>query len=124
MRWLGGDAEGAVGRVDNGNRKPALRRVQLGRPYLDEIRRACHGNLRQDVPARIIALGVSPPRGGGDDDAWEELCQVFTSLDCAKEYWSKNEGERAKMAGYGFEGRDGYFDELLDALDREADRRV
>jgi hypothetical protein len=86
-----------------------------GRHYLDEIRTACDENLRQDVPARIIALGVSPPRGDGDDDAWEELCHAFKSLDCAKEYWSKNEDERTRMAFYGFKGRDGYFDELLEA---------
>jgi len=92
-----------------------------GRRYLDEIRRACGDDLRQEVPARIIALGVSPPRGDGDDDAWEGLCDVFNSLDCAKEYWSKVDHERKKMARYGFEGRDGYFDELLDALDREID---
>ncbi len=91
-----------------------------GRQYLDEIRRACGENLRQEVPARIVALGVSPPRGDGDDDAWEELCEVFKSLDCAKEYWSKAGDERKKMTGYGFEGRDGYVDELLEALDREA----
>lgn len=87
-----------------------------GRRYLDEIRTACHENLRQEVPARVIALGVSPPRGGGDDDAWEGLCDLFKSLDCAKEYWSMDEGERRKMASYGFKGRDGYFDELLEAL--------
>jgi hypothetical protein len=91
-----------------------------GRHYLDEIRRACRENLQQDVPARVITLGVSPPRGGGDDDAWEELCNVFKSLDCAKDYWSKDNTERQKMARYGFKGRDGYFDELLAALDREA----
>ena len=78
-----------------------------GRGYLDEIRSACHENLLQDVPARVIALGVSPPRCDGDDDAWEGLCKVFKSLDCAKEYWSKDGDERAKIARYGFRGRDG-----------------
>ncbi len=91
-----------------------------GRQYLDQIRRACRENLRRSVPARIIALGVSPPRGGGDDDAWEDLCELFKSLDCDKDYWSKDKAERQKMERYGFEGHDGYFDELLETLDREA----
>lgn len=87
-----------------------------GRQYLDLIRRACRENLRRSVPARIIALGVSPPRGAGDDDAWEDLCRVFKSLDCDKEYWSKDSAERRRMARYGFKGRKGYFEELLRAL--------
>ena len=91
-----------------------------GRQYLDKIRRACRENIRRSSPARIIALGVSPPRGGGDDDAWEGLCKVFKSLDCAKEYWSKDQTERRKMVRFGFRGRDGYFDELLAALGRDA----
>jgi hypothetical protein len=89
-----------------------------GRQYLDQIRRACRQNLRRSAPARIIALGVSPPRGDGDDDAWEGLCKVFKSLKCAKEYWSKDKTERQAMSRFGFKGRDGYFEELLDALDR------
>ena len=63
---------------------------------------------------------MSPPGEVGDDDAWERLCKMFDSLDCAKEYWSKSEEERNKMARYGFKGRDGYFEELLAALDGEA----
>jgi hypothetical protein len=57
-----------------------------------------------------------PPRGGGDDDAWESLCELFESLNCDKEYWSKDNAERRKMARYGFKGNDGYFDELVRAL--------
>lgn len=87
-----------------------------GRPHLDKIRRACRENLRRSTPARIIAIGVSPPRGGGDDDAWESLCELFESLDCDKEYWSKDDAERRRMARYGFKGHDGYFDELVRAL--------
>jgi len=87
-----------------------------GRQYLDLIRRACRQNLRRSPPARIIALGVSPPRGDGDDDAWENLCELFKSLDCDREYWSKDRAERRKMARYGFRGRHGYFDELLEVL--------
>lgn len=87
-----------------------------GRPHLDKIRRACRENLRRSLPARLIAIGVSPPRGGGDDDAWESLCELFESLDCDKEYWSKDDAERQRMARYGFKGHDGYFDELVRAL--------
>ncbi len=48
---------------------------------------------------------------------------MFKSLDCAREYWSKDEDERKKMARYGFEGRDGYFDELLRSLSVEGTGR-
>jgi hypothetical protein len=44
---------------------------------------------------------------------------VFESLDCAKEYLRVDEGEHKRMTGYRFTGRDGYFDELLEALDGE-----
>ena len=42
-----------------------------GRPYLNAIRKVCREDLERVLPSRIIAVGVSPPRGGGDDDAWE-----------------------------------------------------
>jgi hypothetical protein len=29
------------------------------------------------------------------------LCSVFKSLDCLKEYWSKDEDERRRTARYG-----------------------
>jgi hypothetical protein len=87
-----------------------------GRQYLDAIRRTLRQNLRRSAPARIIAVGVSPPRGSGDDDAWQSLCELFHSLDCEKEYWSMDRAERQKMARYGFKGHDGYFAELLRSL--------
>jgi hypothetical protein len=87
-----------------------------GRPHLDTVRKECAADLVQNPPRRIIVLGISPPRGHGDDDAWESLCNVFGSLGSAKEYWSKVPEERQKMAAYGFTGHDGYFDELLARL--------
>jgi hypothetical protein len=87
-----------------------------GRPHLDTVRQECAADLVQNPPRRVIALGISPPRGQGDDDAWESLCDVFRSLDSTKEYWSKLAEERQKMAGYGFTGREGYFAELLASL--------
>jgi hypothetical protein len=63
-----------------------------------------------------IALGISPPRGHGDDDAWEKLSSQLGAVDCAKEYWSDIDGERKKMRALGFEPHKGYFDELLRSL--------
>jgi hypothetical protein len=87
-----------------------------GRPYVDRVRVACAHDLKACEPGRIIAMGISPPRGSGDDDAWERLCSLFTTLGSAKEYWSGVLRERQAMARYGFAGRDGWFDELLRSL--------
>ena len=87
-----------------------------GRPHLDRVRAECIADLEQNVPSRLIALGISPPRGAGDDDTWESLCKVFSTLDCTKEYWSGSPEERTKMAAYGFDGRDGWFEDLLASL--------
>lgn len=84
-----------------------------GRPHLDGVRKECVAELEASVPRRIIAVGISPPRGGGDDDAWESMCACFGRLECAKEYWSGIPDERRRMADYGFDGRDGYLDALL-----------
>lgn len=73
---------------------------------------------QKDPPARVIAVGVSRARGGGDDDAWESLCGVFAKLHSAKEDWSGNLRERNQMARYGFHGKDGGFAELVVALRR------
>jgi hypothetical protein len=86
------------------------------RPHLDRVRAECAADLRQSLPRRVIAFGISPPRRAGDDDAWESLCRLFSTLPSAKEYWSGNPQERDKMAAYGFEGRDGWFDGLLASL--------
>ena len=87
-----------------------------GRPYLDAVREACAADLAKPEPRRIISLGISPPRGQGDDEAWEQLCKVFSALGSAKEYWSGALNERAAMVAHGFEPRAGWFDDLLAAL--------
>lgn len=87
-----------------------------GRPHLERVRQECAADLQESPPKKIISLGISPPRGGGDDDAWEKLCQVFHSLPSAKEYWTRIPEHHQQMAAYGFEPRLGYFDELLAAL--------
>jgi hypothetical protein len=38
---------------------------------------------------------------------------LFSTLESAKEYWSRNPQERDKMAKYGFAGRDGWLDALI-----------
>jgi hypothetical protein len=89
-----------------------------GRPHLDRVRRECTADLLENLPRRIIAVGISPPRGGGDDDAWGSMCGLFATLGCAKEYWSGVPDERNRMAAYGFEGRPGWFVDLLASLQR------
>jgi hypothetical protein len=89
--------------------------AMFGRNCLDRIRAECAADLQASPPRRIIAVGISPPRGGGDDDAWEDLCKLFSSLDSAREYWSGNGDERTKMAAYRFDGRDGWFADLIAA---------
>lgn len=91
-----------------------------GRPHLNSVRLECAAELRGDPPRRVIALGISPPRGDGDDVAWESLCTQLGALDCAKDYWSGMPDEREKMRTYGFDVHDGYFDQLLRALDAES----
>jgi hypothetical protein len=87
-----------------------------GRPYLDGVREACAADLAGREPRRIIAFGISPPRGRGDDDAWEKLCKLFSATGAAKQYWSGIPREREAMAAYGFEPRNGWLDELLAAI--------
>ena len=87
-----------------------------GRPFLDQVRSECAAELRHAPPRRVIALGISPPRGGGDDDAWESLCKQLGSLDARKDYWSGIAEERESMQKLGFEVHDGYFIELLSSL--------
>jgi hypothetical protein len=87
-----------------------------GRPFLDQVRDECGAELRDDPPKRVIAMGISPPRGGGDDDAWERVCRQVGALDCAKEYWSGRGDEREKMRALGFEAHEGYFEQLLTSL--------
>ena len=116
---LGNRRRNAVLELKRGGVSPVLvtyapgKDALYGRPYLDAVREGCAADLVQNPPRRIIAIGISPPRGDGDDDAWESLCNVFGSLGSAKEYWSKVPEECQKMAAYGFAGHDGYFDELL-----------
>jgi hypothetical protein len=91
--------------------------AMFGRPHLDRVRSECASDLRRNPPRRVIAMGISHPRGGGDDDAWESLCQLFGSLDCAKEYWNPDASEREEMKAYGFEGREGLFEDLLRSIE-------
>lgn len=88
-----------------------------GRPFLDRVRSECAADLREHPPGRVIAVGISPPRGDGDDDAWEGLCRQLGSLDCSKEYWSALPDERQRMRELGFDVRDGYFEQLVRALE-------
>jgi hypothetical protein len=87
-----------------------------GRPHLERVRQECAADLQGSPPRKIIAIGISPPRGGGDDDAWEDLCRVFGSLPSVKEYWTTIPKDHQQMAEYGFEPRHGYFDQLLASL--------
>ena len=48
------------------------------------MREACTAELEGSPPNRVIAVGISPPRGDGDDDAWESLCKVFAKLSATK----------------------------------------
>jgi hypothetical protein len=122
---IGDRRKNAVAELKCGTSSPVLvtygpgKDATHGRPFLELVRAECAAELRDAPPARIIAVGVGPPRGNGDDDAWEELCELFKSLDCAKEYWSKEEGERQRIAAYGFKGFNGYFEELLAFLAAE-----
>jgi hypothetical protein len=90
--------------------------AMVGRNCLNRVREACAADLEGNPPNRIIAVGISPPRGGGDDDAWETLCKVFSGLSSANEYWSGNPEERAKMAYYGFAGHEGWLGDLIASL--------
>jgi hypothetical protein len=85
----------------------------VDRPTLDRIRSECRTDLEDDPPGLLIAVGISPPRGGGDDDAWESLCECFRNLKCRKEYWSGDEQQRQAMETYGFSGRHGWLPELV-----------
>jgi hypothetical protein len=112
----------AVLELKHGHASPVLvtygpgKDALYGRPHLDTVRKECAAELVQNPPRRVIAFGIRPPRDLGDDDAWEAICAVFRTVGSAKEYWSKNEEERQRMAAYGFVGRHGYFDELLASL--------
>jgi hypothetical protein len=88
-----------------------------GRPFLNDVRAQCDADLVKNPPKHIIAIGVRPPRGDGDDDAWEDICQRIASLDCKRDYWNKEADQREGMAAYGFEGRHGYMRELIDSLE-------
>lgn len=84
---------------------------------LDRIRSACSDALRAQPPARIIAVGIRPPSDDkGDDPTWSALCDLMTGLPSKKEYWSGAVDERAAMARYGFEGRNGWFEDLVSEL--------
>ena len=45
-----------------------------GRPHLNRVRQECAADLRENPAHRVLAIGISPPRGGGDDDVWESRC--------------------------------------------------
>jgi hypothetical protein len=116
------DRKQAVCELKSQHSKPVLVTFGPGkdatyeRPTLNKIRNECADELRERAPRHIIALGISPPRSDGDDDAWESLCKQLGSLGCKKDYWSGDEAEREKMRGLGFAPRSGYFAELLQDL--------
>jgi hypothetical protein len=67
-----------------------------GRPYLDRVREGCAAMLTEYPPGRVIAVGISPPRGRGDDDALEELCKLLATVGGQKEYWSGVSGSSTR----------------------------
>jgi hypothetical protein len=113
----------AIAELKNGGRShPVLvtygpgKDATHGREFLNQIRNECAAELRSDPPGRVIGIGISPPRGRGDDDAWESLCKQLAGLNCVKEYWSGKESERESMRALGFEPHEGYFRQLLASL--------
>jgi hypothetical protein len=122
---IGDGRKNAVAELKIGMSSPVLvtygpgKDSTYGRPFLEQVRAECAADLRDHTPRRVIAIGISPPRGDGDDDAWQRLCTLLGSLACAKDYWSGVAEEREKMRACGFDVHDGYFEHLLRALEAE-----
>jgi hypothetical protein len=104
--------------VTYGPQKPLV----YGLPQIQKVRAQCLSDLRERPPARVIAAGIRPPfqdASGVDDPTWTDLCELFGRTQTAKTYWSGQSDERDSMTRFGFVGRDGWFQEFVENLERD-----